>query len=163
MRIASLPHITRLAALVSVSVLLGPPHIAVKHVATPATAPNGVVFELEVKHHTTPEDLNVKGRAEGIRDGRRVSIPLTIAHKATGTFTVARQWDAGKAWVLVFSAEQGTDGKHGVVEAIVQMDANGTVRNTAYTEPGFIDGKPIRATKQVDAALKQLGLVEAPR
>lgn len=163
MRIASLPHITRLAALVSVAALFGPPHIAVKHVATPATAPNGVVFELEVKHHTTPEDLNVKGRAEGIRDGRRVTIPLTIAHKSTGVFTVSRQWDAGKPWVMVFSAEQGTDGKHGVVEAIVQMEANGTVRSTAYTEPGFIDGKPIRATKQVDAALRQLGLVEAPR
>jgi hypothetical protein len=52
MRIASLPHLTRLAALVSVSAFFGPPHIAVKHVATPATAPNGVVFELEVKHHT---------------------------------------------------------------------------------------------------------------
>ena len=163
MRIASLPHLTRLAALVSVTALFGPPHIAVKHVATPATAPNGVVFELEVKHHTTPEDLNVTGRAEGMRDGRRVSLPLTIAHKSTGVFTVSRQWDAGKPWVLVFSAEQGTDGKHGVVEAIVQMEANGTVRNTAYTEPGFIDGKPIRATKQVDAALRQLGLVEASR
>ena len=163
MRIAALPYITRLAALVSVTMLLGPPHITVKHVATPATPANGVAFELEVKHHTTPEDLNVKGRAEGIRDGRRVSIPLTIAHKGTGSFTVARQWDAGKPWVLVFSAEQGADGKHGVVEAIVQLEANGTVRNTAYTEPGFVDGKPTRATKQVDAALKQLGLVEASR
>ena len=160
MRIPSLQQITRLAALVSVTALFGPPHIKVRHVATPATAPAGVVFELDVLHHTTPEDSKVTGRAEGVRDGRRVSLPLTIGHKSTGLFTVTRQWDAGKAWVLVFAAEQGEDGKHGVAEAIVSLESSGALKGISYTEPGFVDGKPSRATpKQIDAALKQLGLV----
>ncbi len=161
MRFPSLPRLTRLAALLSVTALFGPPHITVRNVATPATAANGVVFELDVEHHTAPEDLKVAGRAEGIRDGRRVSVPLTVVRKTTGLFTVTRQWDAGKAWVLVFSAEQGPDGKHGVVEAVVSVEATGAVRGISYTQPGFSEGKPLRATtKQVDAELRKLGLVE---
>lgn len=165
MRFPSLPQLTRLAALVSVTALFGPPHIKVRHVATPATAATGVVFELDVLHHSTPEDSKVTGRAEGVRDGTRVSVPLTIGHKSTGLFTVTRQWDAGKAWVLVFSVEQGPDGKHGVAEAVVSVEATGAVRDISYTTPGFFEGKPVRATtKQVDAALKELGLVaSAPK
>lgn len=159
MRIPTLPRVTCLAALLSVTALFGPPHIAVRHVATPATAANGVVFELDVVHHTTPEDMKVTGRAEGIRDGRRVTLPLTIGHAGTGAYTVTRQWDSGKPWVLVFAAEQGPDGKHGVAEAMVSLEANGRVRDIAYTKADFEQGRPTRlSAKQVDEALRQLGL-----
>lgn len=147
------------AALLSATTLFGPPHITVRPIAS-TTA--GVTFELDVEHHTAPEDLTVAGRAEGVRDGRRVSVPLTITRKSVGHFSVARQWDAGAPWVLVFSAEQGPNGSHGVVEGIVLLEANGTVKSIEYTKPGFHEStkKPLRLTSaKIDAALKTLGAV----
>jgi hypothetical protein len=150
------------AALLSATTLFGPPHITVRPITSTTAA---VTFELDVEHHTTPEDLTVAGRAEGVRDGRRVSVPLTITRKSLGHFAVARQWDAGVPWVLVFSAEQGPNGSHGVVEGIVLLEANGTVKSIEYTKPGFHEStkKPLRLTSaKIDAALKTLGTTASP-
>ena len=153
----SLPAAGLVAAL-SIASLVGPPHITVRAITTPAGVTS---FELDVEHHTRPEDLTVTGRAEGVRDGRRVSVPLTITHRATGKFSVSRQWDASTPWVLVFSAEQGPNGTHGVVEAVVSLDAKGTVKSIEYTTPGFVNGTgvPTRLPREkVDAALVSLGV-----
>ena len=154
-------HITRLisaAALLSVPIVFGPPHITVRPVSS-TTA--GITFELDVEYHTAPDDLTVSGRAEGVRAGHRVTLPLTISRKRLGHFAVTRQWDAGTPWVLVFAAEQGLEGSHGVAEGIVLLEANGSIRSIEYTTPGFLDGskKPFRVTgAKIDAALKSLGL-----
>lgn len=152
-------NVTRLAALMSISAFFGPPHIKVREVPTSASNGNAV-FELDVVHHTTPEDMSVTGRAEGVRDGKRVTLPLTLAHKATGVYAVTKQWDAGRPWVLVFSVQQGPDGKHGVAEAVVSVDASGAVKKIDYLEPGFLQStkQPLRVTKErVDDVLRELG------
>lgn len=152
-----LAYAAKIAAVLSVTTLFGPPHITVR----PITSPNaGTSFELDVEHHTTPEDMKVTGRAEGMRDGKRVSLPLSITHKSLGHFAVAKQWDSGTAWVLVFSAEQGPDGAHGVVEGIVSLQANGTVKSIEYTKAAFVEGskKPFRTSPAtIEATLKSLG------
>jgi hypothetical protein len=151
------------AILLSATSFFGPPHITVRPITSTAA---GVTFELDVEHHTTPEDLMVAGRAEGVRDGRRVSVPLTITRKSVGHFAVARQWDAGVPWVLVFSAEQGPNGTHGVVEGIVLLEANGAVKSIEYTKPGFHEtsNKPLRVSSaKIDAALKTLGVTVSMR
>lgn len=148
-------YAAKIAAVLSVTAFFGPPHITVR----PVTTGNVTTFELDVEHHTTPEDLTVTGRAEGMRDGKRVTLPLAITRKAVGKFAVAKQWESGTPWVLVFSAEQGPDGKHGVVEGIVSLDAKGDVKSVEYTKPGFTEGdkKPLRTSAaKIDAALKSL-------
>ena len=153
-------HITRLisaAALLSVPIVFGPPHITVRPVSS-TTA--GITFELDVEYHTAPDDLTVSGRAEGVRAGRRVTLPLTITRTRLGHFAVARQWDAGTPWVLVFAAEQGHNGAQGVAEGAVLLEANGSVRSIEYIRPGFSEkgAKPVRTTTaRIDAALKALG------
>lgn len=144
------------AALFSAHLVLGPPHITVR----PVTAAGVTTFELDVEHHTAPEDLTVTGRAEGVRAGKRVSIPLTITRTSIGHFAVARQWDAGAAWVLVFSAEQGPNGTHGVVEGIVSLESSGAVKKIEYTTPGFsLLKKPTRVdAAHIDRALADLGV-----
>lgn len=150
-------HLITAAAFVGAASLWGPPHITVRPVST-----GGVTtFELDVEHHTTPEDLTVTGRAEGVRDGKRVRVPLAITRKAVGRFSVARQWDPGTAWVLVFSAEQGPNGTHGVVEGIVSLEATGAVKSIEYTTPAFdrLTKKPQRAdAARIDRALAALGV-----
>lgn len=143
------------------AVIVGPPHITVR----PMPATSETAFELEVEHHTEPEQLAVTGRAEGVRAGRRVSVPLTIVRKDAAHFTVTRQWEKNAAWVLVFSAEQGPKGSHGTAEAIVSVEASGNVRDVEYMKPAIRkDGQQLAATTAgVDRALKALGLVMAAR
>jgi hypothetical protein len=143
------------------TVLAGPPHMTVR------TMPlsSNTAFELDVEHHTEPEQMAVTGRAEGLRNGTRVSVPLTITRKDAAHFSVTRQWDRNAAWVLVFSAEQGPQGQHGVVEAVVSIEANGTIRGVEYIKPEVRkDGKPLAATTlKVNQALQSLGLTTASK
>lgn len=117
-------------------VLAGPPRITVRPVA-PATPGPIATFDLDVDHHVEPNELTVTARAEGTAQGKRVSQPLTLTRVSSERFTLARQWAANTPWVLVITAEQGEKGKHGVVEALVSINAAGAVANIEYTKAGF--------------------------
>lgn len=144
------------------TVLAGPPHMTVRTMPiSSATA-----FELDVDHHhSDPGQVAVTGRAEGVRHGARVSLPLTLVRKDAMHYAVARQWEKNTAWVLVFSIEQGPQGAHGVAEAVVSIEANGAVGPVEYVSPEVRkDGKPLAATTaKVNQALKKLGLVTASK
>lgn len=151
----SIALVVHVATMLTVSSFFGPPQITVRPVTTPAAT----TFELDVVHHTEHDDVTVSGRAEGTRGGKRVSLPLTIVRKRAGLYSVASQWDAGTPWVLVFAAEQGHEGRHGVAEGVVLLEATGKVRNIEYIRPGFSEkgGKPVRTTNaRIDAALTSL-------
>lgn len=118
---------------------VGPPHITVRSVAAGMDAPAGAILLIETKHHTDPANLSVTGRAEGIVNGKRVSTTLQFARQSLGHYSLTRQWQAGSPWILVLSAEQGPDGKHGVAEAIVKVDASGTVNSIEYPAAGWVN------------------------
>lgn len=117
--------------------MFGPPHIAVRQVTPGMSAPAGAVLIVEASHHDATESINVVGRAEGIRDGKRVTLPLQLASSARGKFTVTRQWQAGSPWLVVLTAEEGPGGAHAVAEAMVKIDANGSVASIDYPSPGW--------------------------
>ena len=71
-----------------------------------------------------PSSFTVVGTAEGIVDGARKTIPLTIARASEeGVFTVARQWPAEGKWALVFSVE----GSH-AVSTMAELEPGATIR-----------------------------------
>jgi hypothetical protein len=149
----------RLAVLASCTTLLfGPPSIRVEAVANPATAPvKGAVFMITGRHHGATEGFSVTGRAEGLVAGKRVSHPLTLipAAGSPGVYGVTRQWDAGEAWVLVFSVDDPDHGDHGWAEAAVRIAANGRVMGIDYPL-GKWDATPWPrrvAAAEIDAAL----------
>ena len=155
-------RIVHAAVLLSTLAFFGPPHITV-HTLTAKTG-GDPVFELEVEHHTTPEDMHLTGRAESVQNGHRISNTLTIVHTQTGRYTVSKQWEGTTPWLLVFSAAQGAvNASHGVAEAIVSIDALGAVKNIEYLKPGFLDAGKTRdreSQEKLDAALRALGLRE---
>jgi hypothetical protein len=72
----------------------------------------------------TPSSFTLVGTAEGVVDGARKTIPLTIARAGEeGVFTVARQWPAEGRWALVFSVE----GSHSV-STLVELEPGAAVR-----------------------------------
>lgn len=114
-------------ALVAAATFFGPPRITVRAVTgTPPTA--GAVLEIVTEHHTDEESADVSGRALTVRNGARVSQPITItAAGPAGRYGVAKQWENGSAWVLVFTIKQGENGNHGTAEAMVRVDASGRI------------------------------------
>lgn len=134
----------------------GPPHIKVTQI-TDRSAAAGAVLKIATEHHTELEDMAVTGRAEGTRNGQRVSLPIAIVKSGgTGQYTVSKQWDAGSAWVLVFTIEQGPRGSHGVAEAMVKVDAQGAILGIEHPEPKFLSkelGSKRITSKEIDAAL----------
>lgn len=149
-------------AVFSTIVLLGPPQITVR-AATAASA--GPAFELDVKYHTEHADVTVLGRAEGVRAGKRVSLPLTVSRQRNDLYAVARQWESGSAWVLVFTVEQGKNGSHGFAQSIVSIDAAGVVKNIEYVRPSIHDGDRVvsRVSRsKIDETLRTLGVAYSP-
>ena len=159
MRILQLAGI---GAFLSAVARFGPPQITVRAVDA---SPTGAAFELDVKYHTEHDDVTVLGRAEGVRGGKRVSVPLTITRQRNDLYFVAKQWESGSPWVLLFTVEQGKNGSHGFAQGIVSIDAAGNIKHTEYVRPSINDGD--RAVSRVspakvDAALKALGAARAP-
>lgn len=125
-------------AAVSLTAMLGPPRIQVTEVTPGHTAPAGAVLLVEGHHHQDAAALTISGRAEGTKNGQRVSMPLTLIPAGGGRFAVTRQWTVGTPWVLVMSAGEGDDGAHGVAEALVKIDASGKLVGIEYPAAGWI-------------------------
>ncbi len=70
-----------------------------------------------------PEKAKVTGTAEGLVDGQRVSVPLTLKTVEKGVYSVERQWSARGAWVLAFSGSYA--GQH--TSTVVTLDDQGKV------------------------------------
>ena len=150
------------AGAVAMLTLFGPPQIAVRAaVAGAPGVPAGAVLLIEGKHHSDHGGLAVTGRAETMRGGQRVTVPITLTKTGTDAYAVAKQWEAGTPWVLVFTAEQAEAGSHGLAEALVKIDRRGAIVGIEHPRPNIVSkGKAQRiGEKEVAAALARL----APR
>ena len=70
-----------------------------------------------------PENAKVSGTAEGIIEGKRVSVPLRLKSVDRGVYAVKQQWTAGGTWVLAFS---GSYQRHNT-STLVTLDDQGKV------------------------------------
>ena len=50
-----------------------------------------------------PEKANVSGTAEGIVEGKRISVPVRLKAVEKGVYAVAQQWPTEGTWILAFS------------------------------------------------------------
>lgn len=131
----------------------GPPRITVRELPSPT--PGGKLV-VEGEHHNQASTLNIIGRAEGVRDGKRVSLPLRLVRTGAGKYSIAKQWQTGSPWLLVLTAEDGPNGSHAVAEAFVKIDATGKVSGIEYPAPGWMEktNTPRRTSaRDIDAIL----------
>lgn len=144
-----------------IAAMFGPPHIKVEQVTDAKHAPTpGAVLLVVGDHHQDSNRPAVTGRAEGVRDGRRMSKPITLTATSTkGRFGVTRQWNAGSPWLLVFTVAQDDHGDFGAAESVVKVDAAGKVVAIEYPKQRNARGDQYgrRATPaEIDAALTTL-------
>ena len=147
------------AAALATALVFGPPRITVTQVqGTPPVT--GAVLLVEAHHHTD-EPQDVSARAISLRNGQEVSKPLTLArYGEAGHYAVTKQWDAGTAYVLVFTIKQGDHAQFGTAESVVKVDAAGKIVGIEQVmEKNWRgDRYPRAATAaEISAALRSLG------
>jgi hypothetical protein len=96
-----------------------------------ARSKNAVLVVKPVGCHN-PESAKVSGTAEGIVDGKRTSVALTLVPLSEpGTYAVTRSWPKDGNWVLSFSAV--SDGRQ--TGAIALLGPSGFTRKGAQFLP----------------------------
>ena len=117
--------------------LAGPPWLSVE--VRPAGMPFLIV---RTYHHGTANPMPLRGVAEGLVDGSRVSHPLSIDPIADGNnaYGISRTWPDNGVWVLSITTEGDA---HGGASAVVTVDRNGTA---SVRYPRRFDGQTRAAT-----------------
>lgn len=107
--------------------LFGPPSITVTEVSgTPPTP--GAVLAIATTHHTEEAEAQVTARAIATRRGERITRAIAVTKAGgTGRYGVAKQWESGTAWLLIFTVRQGDHGDFGAAETMVKVDATGRI------------------------------------
>jgi hypothetical protein len=102
-----------------------------------------------------PEDAQLTATAEGIVNGKRVSVPLQFTHPEKGLFAIKKQWDANGAWVLAITAEYNK----AIRSVIVELGAKGDLPNYFNSDgKGFYAHNVQRqlTAAEIDNALKNV-------
>ena len=137
------------------SAAAGPPWISVEIPANPHDrSTRGALLVVRAYHHGTGTAYRVTGVAEGIVDGRRVSVPLEVARTAAaGVYAVGRpELEAGR-WVLVLKLGDG----NASATALVPLDSAGEVAGARVPSRRSADGWTIPrevSEADVEAALR---------
>lgn len=107
--------------------LAGPPWISVELPANPLDrSTKGAYLLVHSYHHERAIALAVRGRAEGLVNGERRSIPIELERTSReGVFAVRQSWPKEGNWVLVLSVGD----EKGPATALVGIGRDGEVRS----------------------------------
>ena len=134
----------------------GPPWVSVELPSNPHhPSTRGAVMLVRAYHHSTSIDTPVRGTAEGIVDGRRISLPLDIARtNQPGVFAVNTPLPRNGTWVLAITVEQSPES---TATALVTVNPQGRIANVEVPSDRSRDGwvVPRRIdSDDVEAALR---------
>ena len=96
------------------------------------SAARGAAFVVHTFHHAVPTTLELEGRAEGLVDGQRRTVPLSLRAARVGTFAVHNTWGTKGTWSVVLIATQPTP--RGSIEAVVDIGADGSVAHVSMPQ-----------------------------
>ncbi len=117
--------------------MFGGPWISIETPANPYLASgSGALFLVRTYVHQNLADLPVSGRAEGLVDGKRRSVPFTLTRSAqTGTYVVRPEWGDKGIWTLLVTAMP--EAKNGWrIQAVVDVGADGEIAKVSVPRAG---------------------------
>ena len=105
----------------------GGPWISIETPVNPYDASTrGAAFVVHTFHHAAPTDMQLEGRAEGLVDGHRRTVPLTLSKAAqAGTYGVRNEWGTKGTWSVLLTATQPAPRVS--IQAVVDVGADGAV------------------------------------
>ncbi len=155
--LATMATALALSAAATTPAFAGPPWLSIELPANPLDASTrGAFLVVRTYHHDRSVAFPVVARAEGIVDGKRTSIPLTLERTSQeGAWALRQGWPQRGEWVLVITGMPGD----GAVTALVSV-SDGAVRNVRVPSKTVENGRwtvPVKVTQaDVDAELRSL-------
>lgn len=144
---------------------LGPPWISIELPANPLDpTTKGAFLVVRTYHHDKTMPMALEGRAEGIVNGERRSVPLTFENtSADNAKAVRKTWPSEGAWVLVITGNPGP----GSVTALVSIAEGGeirqvrvptrTVENGRWTVPAQVSAADVETALRTLTSSTSLG------
>ena len=126
----------------------GGPWISIETPVNPYDASTrGSVFVVHTFHHAVPTDMQLEGRAEGLVDGNRRTVPLTLSKGAqAGSYGVRNQWGTKGTWSVLLTATQPAPKVS--IQAVVDLGADGTVARVTLPQR-------MQTTADIDRSLRE--------
>ncbi len=134
---AALVACAALATLATTAVA-GPPWIAVEIPSNPHhPSTRGATFLVRAYHHSSALDVPMRGTAEGLVDGKRRSLPLSIQKTNTpGVFAVRADLPEQGTWIVAVTIADG----EATATALVTLSRSGEVRDVQVPSNRSRDG-----------------------
>lgn len=141
------------AAARSVAPMFGGPWISIESPANPYDeAMRGSVMLVHTFHHGTKVDMPLVGKAEGLVDGQRKSVSLTLTKGSqAGTHGVRNEWGAKGIWTVLLTATQPEPSAS--IQAVVDINADGTVGKV--TVPNTAGRTRLLSAAEIDQGLRE--------
>lgn len=126
----------------------GGPWISIETPVNPYDASmRGAAFVVHTFHHAVPTDMELQGRAEGLVDGHRRTLPLTLSKGAqAGAYGVRNEWGAKGTWSVLLTATQPSP--RGSIQAVVDVGPDGSVARVTLPQR-------MQTTADVDRNLRE--------
>ena len=109
----------------------------------------GALMLVHTFHHGTKVNLPVVGRAEGLVDGERTSVDLTLTKSPEiGTHSVRNEWGSKGTWTVLVTASQGDAD----IQAVAEINADGSVGKISVPSK---NGRPhLLSVAEIDQGLR---------
>ena len=135
------------------SFAFGGPWISIESPANPYDqATRGSLMLVHTFHHGTRVDMPIVGKAEGLVDGQRRSVALTLTKGSQpGTHGVRNQWGGKGTWTVLLTATQ--DEPRGSIQAVVDINADGSVGKV--TVPNTAGRARLLSAAEIDQRLRE--------
>ena len=128
----------------------GGPWISIEAPVNPYDqATRGSLMLVHTFHHGTKVDLPLVGKAEGLVDGERKSVALTMTKSAqVGTRGVRNEWGSKGIWTVLLTASEGGNS----IQAVAEINADGSVGKISMPSK---NGRPhLLSVSEVDQGLR---------
>ena len=123
--LAAIAGSAMLLAAASIPPAFGGPWISIESPANPYDqATRGAIMLVHTFHHGTKVNLPLAGKAEGLVDGQRKSVELTLVKSSQiGTRAVRNEWGSKGTWTVLLTASQGDAS----IQAVAEITPDGSV------------------------------------
>ena len=135
----------------------GPPWLSIEFPANPMNKSyQGAYLLVHTFHHEQVTSFTVEARAEGLVNGQRKTIPLTLEQTdREGVYALKQAWPDTGDWVIVIVGAPG----EGSVTALVSI-ADGAIRGVRVPSKKMENGRwtvPVQVTQaDIEAELRTL-------
>jgi hypothetical protein len=134
----------------------GPPWMSIELPANPMIQSyQGAYLLVRTFHHGVSEPMVLEARAEGMVNGQRKTVPLTLESTGSGVYALKQAWPDKGEWVIVIVGQPGD----GSITALVSID-DGVVRGVRVPTKKSEDGRwnvPVQVTQaDIDSELRTL-------